>query len=211
MKYPLDFSLLSRPNYNHIFWSLPAEIEKALIPLTETSARIEGALYFMSYISSPKESLHADEPKATRRREAFLRASLAEYVAIDDTLNRDLVKLNKIKRGEKSYRISDSKNPMLHLVREMRNLEIHLTSSELSKLEKDVIYVGELHTHTIWKLDDLTVEKFKELKNAKNYSDSDINAMVNWFNEAQEDWGVSDIIMRTIWELSAEIVKTYSL
>jgi hypothetical protein len=76
----LDFALLERPSVRGIFVCLPTEIEKAIEALPETSARFEGAIKFCWYLSATPGVLYADEPKATRIREAFLRASLAEYV-----------------------------------------------------------------------------------------------------------------------------------
>ncbi len=198
-----------------MFVSLPIELEEPINKLPETSARIEGALKFCWYISGDEKILHAEEPKATRRRESFFRASLAEYVSIEDTLKRDLVKLNKVKITDKTYRITDSKNPMLHIVRELRNLEIHLSSSQLSENKKDVVWCwkNEEHQHqkTIWTVNDFTVEKFKNLRNAKYYSDKDIKEMVKWLNEAQNDWGIENIIFRSICETTSNIVKIYSL
>jgi hypothetical protein len=115
-----------------------------------------------------------------------------------------------------SIKITDLPNPLLHLMRELRNLEIHLTSSQLSKANKDVtviIFDAEHQSQTtVWTVNDLTVEKFQELRYARNrYTKEEIEKMVNWFNEAQYDWGVSDLLFRAIVEWASAIVKTYSL
>lgn len=217
MKPKLDFSLLTRPDSRSMFVSLPPELEKSIEPLTETSARIEGALKFCWYIGTNKDSLHSDdELKILRRREAFMRASLAEYVSIEDVIKRDLLRLGKIKKTEQPYKIINSENPMLHITRELRNLEIHLISSKISESKKDVflrLNEGEKQIQTsIFTIGDLTVKKFKSLKFAKKrYSESEIKKMIQWFNEAQQDWGVNDIIFRSICEVTSEIVKKYSL
>jgi hypothetical protein len=126
----LDFSSLTRPNFRELYIGLPFEIEEAINVFPETSGRFEGALKFCWFVSSTPDLLHAQEPKATSIREAFLRAALAEYVSTEETLKRDLKKLNT--KG-KAIKITDSTNPLLHIMRELRNLEIHLTSSQLSK------------------------------------------------------------------------------
>jgi hypothetical protein len=58
---------------------------------------------------------------------------------------------------------------------------------------------------------DLTVEKFNKLDNAKHYTQEDKKKMVDWFNEAQPDWGVEDLLFRAICELASWIVSTYAL
>jgi hypothetical protein len=83
----------------------------------------------------------------------------------------------------KALRISDLPNPLLHLMRELRNLEIHLTSSQLSKAKKDVTVILFDTEHqsqtTIWTVSDLTVEKFQELGyTKKRYSEEEIREMV---------------------------------
>jgi hypothetical protein len=209
----LDFALLDRPSFREMFVRLPTGIENAIGTLPETSARFEGAIKFCWYVSGTPDVLYTDEPKATRIREAFLRASLAEYVSVEDTLKRDLLKLG-IKAN--AIEIIDLPNPLLHLMRELRNLEIHLTSSQLSKAEKAVtvtIFDAEHQSETtIWTVNDLTVEKFQELRFArKRYSKDETEKMVNWFNEAQYDWGVNDLLFRAIIEWASAIVKTYNL
>ena len=72
----LDFALLDRPNFREVFVRLPGEIEKAIEALPETLRGFEEALKFCWYVSVTPEVLYADEPKATRIRETFLRASL---------------------------------------------------------------------------------------------------------------------------------------
>jgi hypothetical protein len=116
----------------------------------------------------------------------------------------------------KALRISDLPNPLLHLMRELRNLEIHLTSSQLSKAKKDVTVILFDTEHqsqtTIWTVSDLTVEKFQELGyTKKRYSEEEIREMVTWFNEAQHDWGVNDLLLRAIVEWASAIIKTYCL
>jgi hypothetical protein len=125
MKCSLDFSLLSKSYSKSISVRLPDEISRAIEVLPETSARIEVALRFCWFISGTKDILHTDEPRATHLREAFLRATLAEYKSVESALERDL---KKLQRNQKAIKITDSKNPLLHLMHEMRNLEIHLAS-----------------------------------------------------------------------------------
>jgi hypothetical protein len=213
MKNKLDFSLLSRFDTRSLFVRLPGEDEEAIEILPETSARIEGALKFCWYVSATTDALFVNEPKATRLREAFLRASLAEYVSIEDTLERDLHGLNT---NIKALKIWNLKNPLLHIMRELRNLEIHLTSSKLSESKINVLLVHKGIEHqsekTIWTVNDLTVEKFQSLRYAKErYSQTEIKKMVDWFNDAQQDWGVHDLLYRAICELSSIIIETYSL
>lgn len=209
MKYDLDFSQLERKDHSSIFRALPIDIEEILqATLPETAARIEGAIKFCWHILGTEETLHAKEPKATRLREAFLRASLAEFVSTEETLQRDLNKLDETLQPAKIF---NCRNPLFHLIRELRNLEIHLVSSKLTPSAKAIIYREQNNEITIWTIPDLTVEKFKMLRNSKNYKDEDVEEMVSWFNKAQFDWGVDDLLFRSICDLATKLIDTYSL
>lgn len=209
----LDLSLLTHSNSHQIFVCLPDKIEKAIGGLPETSTRFLAALKFCWYASGTSDVLFADEPKATRLREAFLRASLSEFVSIEDTLKRDL---ETLEIPDTPIRIFDLKHPLVHIMRVLRNLEIHLTSHQLSHSKKDVVMVvGETEHQTqttVWTIDDLTVERFQRPRGVKeHYSSREIEAMVKWFNAAQRDWGVNDLLFRALCEWASAIVRTYSL
>ena len=209
----LDFSLLTSADSHKIFVCLPEEIEKAIDVLPETSIRFLAALKFCWYASGTRDVLFADEPKATRLREAFLRASLSEFVSTEDTLKRDLEVLGIT---AVPIKIFDLEHPLVHIMRVLRNLEIHLTSHQLSHSKKDVVmeFSGVKHQTqtTVWTIDELTVERFCQPKGVKsNYSPKDIEAMVKWFNVSQGDWGVNDLLFRAICEWASAIVCRYSL
>jgi len=83
----LDFDLLPDFSIRPLFITLEPGVDEMLereFPLAY--ARLESSTKFTWYIHS--DSLHADEPKATRIREALLRASLAEYASADEALKR---------------------------------------------------------------------------------------------------------------------------
>jgi hypothetical protein len=74
---------------------------------------------------------------------------------------------------------------------------------------------GETEHHTkatVWTIDDLTVERFQKPRGVKDhYSPAEVEAMVKWFNVAQRDWGVNDLLLRALCEWASVIVRTYSL
>lgn len=208
----LNFSLLTRPYYHEIFVCLPDDVEKPLEQFPNTSSRFFSALKFCWFASGTVDVLHSDEPKATRLREAFLRASLVEFVSTEQTLKADLAHLGISKAP---ITILDLEHPLLHIMRVLRNHEIHLTSHRLLRSEKDVEMVinGTRYQSqaTVWTIDALTTKGFGDRKVKTRYSTSEIDSMVKWFNDAQNDWGVNDLLFRAICEWASAIVKTYSL
>ena len=204
----LDFSLCPDLSSRWLFYALPEALEKSLERgLPETLARLEGALTF-GYFVSFAEIKPADEPKATRQREACLRAALVEFASSDEALGRDLAAT-----GRAPLRIHDCPEPHVRAIRELRNLEVHLRASPLSSEKKDVLTrVGgeESETQTeIWTIDALTEAEFSQLRNAKYYTQAEIRQLVAWFNQAQDAWGVDHVLYLAIRTYAEKLESRY--
>jgi len=211
-KTKLDFERLPNLESAPLFISLEPQLEAAIKTLPETSYRADAALHFCWFVSQDKEQLHAEEHRATRLREAFFRACLTEYRAMDEVLTRDLTAIGN---NSPPLKIHEVPNPLLHIMKELRNLEIHLTSSTLSPATIHVVAKWEnrtiQHESTIWVTEPLTERNFKNLDNARYYDDVDIKAMVQWFNNAQQEWGVHNLAYHAINTYCKEIVTHYEL
>lgn len=201
--YPLDFSLLPTFEKSTAWMVLPRDMEIALKALPLTYDRVLGCLDF-AYRVWGNGGAHM--PVTVKQREASLRAALGEFVSMEQALKRDLQG-----NSRRVIRISDSPNPLLHVVRELRNLEMHLHSATLTSLTRDASFADQDIKLEIWVADDVTETEFQRLANAKNYSDEDITRMLSWFNQAQKEWGIADLIYRCVCEYSKAIVSKYRL
>lgn len=198
--YALDFNLLPRLDSYRVFLSLDDEIKKALAKLPETLARANGACHHCHEVR--------DDGGAIEARESALRSALAEFVSMEESLGRDL---NNAGIGAAPVKITESQNPLLHVVRELRNLEIHLQTSRLKSVVKEVTYVGDNYHHDIWVAGDITESDFMKLRNARRYQRDDVVKMVDSFNRAQKKWGIDQLIYRAVAGYCRMIIKTYSL
>src|SRR5438552_618665 len=172
--YTLDFSLLPQLDFYFVFLSLNEKTRTSLAKLPQTLARANGACHFCHGVRSDG---------AIETKESYLRAALAEFVSMEESLERDLNNAGIVAAPIKIY---ESHNPFLHIVRELRNLELHLQTSKLKSVEKDVIYVSENHQIDIWIAEDITESDFMKLRNAKHYKRDDVVKMIAWFNWAQK-------------------------
>ncbi len=208
----LDFRLLPKLESASMFLSLDPLVERAMTSLPETSARADAALRFCWYVSQGTDELHADEPRATRLREAFFRACLTEYRSMDEVLPRDLATL---RISTPALKIHELSNPLVHLMKELRNFEIHLASSALTSKTIKVVARWQNtdmeHESRVWVTEPLTVPKFNGLKNASYYCAADIEAMVDWFNNAQQEWGVHHLAFLAVRTYCDELVTHYGL
>lgn len=200
-------------DYGHVFVSLDEKVENKLPTFPQTYSRAECAMRFCWFISGGEDTLfHADLDRRNRLREGFLRAALAEFVAMEETLVRDLDSINI---NKPAIKIKNSSNPLLHILRELRNLEIHLTSSTLSAEQRNFMWkpFGEERniTTNIWYIDNLHLSDFLQLRNAKNYDSVELEACVNHFLVEQKNWGICEMILRGINLYSEEIIDEFNI
>ena len=200
MKKELDFTLLPDLTKGHFALILGKEIENNMSRFVETYERVNGAILFSSAYGCTLI------PRTNQQSEAFFRASLAEFVSMEETLERDLLKL---KINKKSIKINDSKNPLLHIIRELRNLEIHLKTSNLLRKKRKALWADKEIDFSYDIINSIEIKDFNSLRNAKYYKEDDIKEMLKWFNNAQIEWGVRDLVFRTVRCFCLEIIRTY--
>lgn len=195
----IDMSLVPDLGWGHLKNRLDPQLQERLSPLPETLDRAEGAFWFSHKINSTEEDI--------KRRESFLRASLAEYVSMEDTLDRDL---DKAEISDEPVRIRDFEDPVLHIIRELRNLELHLRTSELSSDEIPAISGDIEFDKQIWFVNDLEIEHvLNNLYNARYYDDDDLRKLIDWFNPAQRLMGIGELIRRAVITYARHIVNEY--
>lgn len=209
----LDLSLLPEIDCGHMFFNVGSQLLNPITALSRTVERIENATKFAWFAATDSESLHCHEAQEPTLREGFLRASLTEFVSIEDILNLDLKQAGL---SAKPFKLNDSRKPHLHLIRELRNLEVHLFHHKLSVSQKERLWGSRSQpesakpfTTDVWCWDGVTIQAFSRLRNARNYSDVEIAEMVEWFNRSQKEWGVAEIILKVIKDYCRELATTY--
>ena len=132
----LDFSLLPTLEVGHAWFQLDDHVKSALAVFPNVLIRAECALRF---VIMRLDYLKSDPNKAEQMRDACLRAALAEFVSMQDMLSYDL-KAAKVKGS--SFRCNHSRNPLLHIIHELRNLHIHL-QPVTSLVSKRTVFWGD--------------------------------------------------------------------
>jgi len=57
----------------------------------------------------------------------------------------------------------------------------------------------------------IKVSDFNDLDNAKYYNEEEIIIMLDWFEQAQNEWGINEIIFRAVNYFCMEIIEFYQL
>jgi len=209
---------LSRfPEITHVnawFFCIDNDIVKAIEPLRHASERAQNAVRFAWFSEASAELMRLSELETERLRPGFFRAALAEFVSIEDILKVDLSMLGITKQP---LRLNETPKPHLHVFRELRNQEIHLRQSPLSREERDMFWgriehpeEATLRRISIWILDGITVESFSQLKNVKrHYNHEERCKLVDWLNQSQAVWGIQRLFLIAAEDYCRELIRTF--
>lgn len=181
----------------------------ALRSFSEVLERVEAVLKFLYHFSPENNPVI---------KKAYLRAALSEFVSIEEVLSNDL---NKNKIGMNVLKIKDTENPLFHLLKQLRNYNIHLGNSKIAYSDpvpvlrgnKERIDNGEAIS---WDeefaiIDNFCIADFNKLRDSKYFKDYDKKIMIDWFNKNQNIWGVSHLIFLATALYCDEIIAKYNL
>jgi hypothetical protein len=62
---------------------------------------------------------------------------------------------------------------------------------------------------TLWWLDDLNLQAFEELYNFTPYDRAAFAKALAWSDEAQRQWGISELALRAVKEYARELYESY--
>ena len=211
MSHTLDFRLLPSVSYGRASMRLDDDVAARVASLTRLSERASNAVRFAYWAGGTSEILRCPESDVQQLREGCFRAALTEFASMEEVQVLDY-KDRGISRMP--LKLNETSNPLLHLFRELRNLEVHLRHSELRSVPKDVLWghkdrpaEATALTISIWILDGVTPQSFGLLRNAKHYTSDQIDQMISWLNTTQEQWGIQEIFLLAV-EDYCRLLKT---
>lgn len=174
------------------FFSLDDDDRAKLATMPGTLERLEGALHFAYGLSTP-EGHHRE-----RLAGSFFRAALAEYVSLDE--------IARIERPTPRFSILATDLPLPHILKALRNLQIHLRTTPL-RADRMWLHLrlvkGEQPVEVArWCVADLTADHLMELDaftgaNPK-YTREQAGKLVAWFHAAQSLFGFPDLVWRAV-------------
>jgi hypothetical protein len=202
----LNYNLAPEPEFTYTFTALyPPEFEEELQKLPRTHDRIQAALMACAEMDVPKPGSGRTRLKA----ESAFRNALTEYVAVEDTLNREMP------AGKPRFRLHSTQNPLPHVLKLLRHLQTHGMANELSGIIISLwlknVPGAEPTNVPVWVISDLADARLLELDAFAEgfYTPAQATEMVNWVKTRQGKFGIGDIIHRGILEAAERIVTTY--
>lgn len=203
----LDFNLIPEYDFTAIFMKLPNALEAAISKFPQTEERIDGALMFCAHVMNCRDPEKVPAP--ARRTGAYFRAALAEYASIEEAFNRERP------AGTPEFKLLDTENPVPHILKQLRNMQIHLVASKMSPQTVSLIMKNHPGAEpvdvTIWTIKDLTAAQFNDLNAFRrgHYTPAQAAEMVTWLTTRQSAFGIHDLIHRGLVEAAERIVATY--
>ena len=194
----MDFNLLpsnasfgARP----IFASMDPSLKARLSALPSVLDRVQSSVMFAEEASK----LGADWVGA-----AFLRASLADLVSMEETQELDGPRSSILK-------VRDAKNPLVHFLGLLRHLNIHVKSVSASALAIAASLDNQAFEMKASVITNVTAADLAALRNAKHYVPNDLSRMLTWFTTAQEHWGAGYVFRVGAEAFAAEIASHHGL
>ena len=194
----LDFSVLPGDaafERRSILIGPSTQLRERLASLPQTLERVESVVWLAAQSSKQSEPWHAA---------ALLRASLADYCAIEEMQKLD-------RPREASFRIRDSRNPLLHLLELLRHLNFHVRTVETSAHPINITFGNHESNMNVYVISNLDADDLAKLKNGKYYSKADIEQSLAWFKRQQTNWGAGDLVSLGALQLAADICVYYGL
>ena len=209
----VHISLENLPTFetSPVFCCLDDDVERDLQRFVNVFERASVALRFLQNEGASGDYLHVRKEEEEQMQAAYLRASLMEFVGMEDSLPTDLRSLGI---NKPALRIWDTNNAMLILLRELRHIHIHVGRTRFLRRDKAVVFRGfgkELETNvvicTIPKQD---LGQLTTGRRAKNFKKHELQAAIEWLDNSQSNWGIHDVVLTAVNTYARLITTQYA-
>jgi hypothetical protein len=149
-----------------------------------------------------------DDEDSTMMMCGLVRASISELVSIEE-----LPQVKAQNHGKPFY-LPQTEHPLLCIVKELRNVQMHLSSIKIGKYDKEM-YVGDPEkpeegepiTRGICFIDNLNIGQFEALRNYKKYVPSEFSEALKWFDKEQKHCGISTLLIEAAYSYAESLSK----
>ena len=189
MRLKLDFECYTRIEHGYLIIPSPPS---QLTDFPDLYDRICGTIYMAAKVGGDSDKSFISK-KA--KDASFIRASLCEFVSIEEYIKQTYPKLEA-----GCYRLYKSSNPIFHMLKLLRNYNIHIEESVLdnkSMMVEVPKYKTEQFEIEVEFISNLSVAQLKNLSSAKDYSDELLEKMINCFEVEQHQFGVPTLIIKS--------------
>ncbi|MCY1291977.1 hypothetical protein D9M69_582140 [compost metagenome] len=170
-----DAKKFVRVSYAHLLAPRPHIRHHSLRPIREC---LESAIHMAGQIELIDNCLFDQRPEKVRA--AYFRASLTELCRVEDAA--------KVLGKRVSFYESD--DPSLHIVKLLRNYQVHLSTTKLNAGTKKVKFSGEIMDYHTFLAENVTASQLRQLDSSARYSDEQLTELVMLFEQEQRQLGM---------------------
>lgn len=184
----LDFENHIRVEHGYFLFPLPDEKYKALPEVYDKTCAV-------TYMASKIES-EPDKHKVPCKPivEAYIRAALSELIALEEFILDEYHDIDQL-----LFKIYKTTDPILHMIKLLRNYNIHVSSSMVSQKSMRVRSLNEKIPEfdiEVAYISNLNFEAIRNLRSSKDYTDDQLRRMLDIFEEQQNVFGISTLLIK---------------
>lgn len=203
-----------------LFCCIDSDTEEALKPLTDTFARVRCACRFLQRFGGSTDFLNVHEEELSSMWAGYLRAALMEYAGMEDSCRADMRRLGLRKRAPS---IDDTQNAMLILLRELRNLHVHVVQRRFDIASRNVVLrtrdedrdsasARALGHERNSEIDIITIPRVDlyqvlSARASRRFDTVELATAIEWLDEAQCRWGIRDVLLAALDDYSEIILR----
>ena len=173
--------------YGHV---LPPRVPTKLRSMPELRSSMANAIYMASQIDLAQGSLHL---RVEPVRAAYFRAALGEIVRTEDAC----------KRYGRPFVFKETDCPLLHVVKLLRNYEVHIGAFSVSSGAVLVNWAGSEGIYETFIVNNLSTAELQRLDSARGYSKHQLEELLALFDLHQRRFGVVQLLYNTVLHVSA--------
>jgi hypothetical protein len=203
-----------------MFCCIDTDIENALKPLSDTYSRVRCASRFLQRFGASVEFLNVMEDERLIMWGGYLRAALMEYAGMEDSVRSDLRRLGV---RESDVVVDKTGNALLILLRELRNLHVHVVQNAFDIRHKNAVLRSlnenrdERLSRSLGQEDNsdtsvitiprLDLDQLIAARGSRRFDRAELLTAIDWLDDVQHRWGVRDVVLAAIEQYSEIIVR----
>jgi len=178
---PKTYDSLLFPSFDSGY-VLPPKIKFQRQNYPELHDCLNASIYMASQIELVDEG--SINLRIDKLRPIYIRASLNELCRVEDFC----------KSLDKPFKFPNSNDPLLHIIKLLRNYQVHLSSYDLSKGFITVKWGEDEVVYNSFIIDNLHHEDLRKLDSSKGYTDEQLIELIELFERAQRQFGIVQLI-----------------
>ena len=164
---------------------------------------IHEALHCAIFMASQIDNIDEQElfVRPSTVRASFFRACLLELCRVEYFLKQ------KIGKFSSYYKSTD---PVFHIIKLLRNYQVHIGILELNSENVEVVHSKDLMLYKTFIIQSIKAEELKALESARGYDIDLLSKLIEWFDTEQKKLGIVQMLFNIIQYIENDVIHKFS-